>query len=219
MSGQKQEQTESKTEEQPSAISSEEADTIIERQMQVLRRLNDELLRTTRSQAVIGAGLVTLISLINPRLFLPESGNILWAGGFTITFLSFLAWYNHLGAARVSYTDLQLGVNGDVGENIPIEPPEADTPHERIRDFLTRATIHLPIVVSTFAGGSLTVSQFEEEIDRDEAHDLVASDAGQAIQYNNWILRTRERYVNAVRAYLTWTFVVMLMGVLLLVFY
>lgn len=217
MSGQEQAEVTSTGDE--SATDSEDAAVIIERQMQVVRRLNDELLRTIRTQAVAGAGLITLVSLIDAQLFLPQSGGLLWVVGFFLTFLSFLGWYNHLGAARVSYTDLQMGVHSEIGENNPIEPAEPDSPIEQFKSFFSRAALHLPIVISTFAGGSLTISQFEEEIDRDEAHRLVAADASEGIRHNNWVLRTRERYVDAVRGYLTWTFLLVMLGVLLMVVY
>lgn len=219
MSEQHQEKAEVKTEGDESSVDSQDAEVIIERQMEILRRLNDELLRTTRTQAMIGAGVVTLISLIDARLFLPQTQSPLWPAGFTITFLSFIAWYNHLGAARLSYTDLQLGVHREVGENISKHPKESPSTRERVREFFSKAAIHLPVTLFTFAGGSLTVSQFEEEIDEDETSRLVAKDGAEGIRHNNWILQTRERYVNAVRGYLTWTFFVLLMGILLMVFY
>ncbi|WP_313692139.1 hypothetical protein [Halorarum halobium] len=219
MSEQQSESDATTTEASAPSFNVDDVEVIIERQLQIVRRLNDELLRTTRTQVLIGAGLVTLISLIDARLFLPQTQNPLWVVGFTITFLSFLAWYNHVGAARVSYTDLQLGVHSDIGENIPAESADPPSTLTRIRTFLSQAAVHLPVVILTFAGGSLTTAQFEEDIDRDDASRLVAADAVDGIHHNNRVLRTRERYVNAVRGYLTWTFLVMLTGVLLMVFY
>lgn len=197
-----------------SVMTREEARAVLDTQVQIMRRMNDELLRTARVHVVLGGAIVTIISVVNASLFLPNSDLLAWFVGFTLSSLSFIAWYNHLGASRLSYTDLSIGVHRSLESFHEMSDDKPDSTVGRLR----RAFENVPIALSTFLGNNITPQDFEEEINQDEAvRQMLSDDHPSAVEHNNWILATREKYLNAVQNYLYGAFLLLLLGILLMV--
>lgn len=192
----------------------DEARAVLDRQVQIMRRMNDELLRTARVHVILGGAMVTIISIVNASLFLPNSNPAVWFIGFTLSSLSFISWYNHLGASRLSYTDLSIGVHRDLDSfQIPTEG-SSDTALSRLQ----KAARNLPTAVSTFFGNTITPEDFEDRTDRNEAvHQMLSDDYRSAVKDNIWILATREKYLNAVQGYLYGAFLLLVLGMLLMI--
>lgn len=191
-------------------IPASEARPVLETQVQMFRRMNDELLRTTRLHVVLGGGIVTVISVVNADLFRPNSDPLMWLLGFSLASLSFIAWYNHLGASRLSYSDLSIGVHNDISAFTSVSDDTLETRLGRLRKALGR----VPYALSTFIGGQMTVDDFESQVDRETAvTQMLSEDYSSAIEQNAWLITTRERYLNAIQTYLYGAFLLLLTGI------
>ena len=181
--------------------------TIIETQVQLLRQLNDELLRTLHLHALLGGGVLTGVSIAISR-----GGSLMWnqpptlsgliTWGFFAILIAFAGggWISRLGSARLSYTDLRLGSPTRV--SLPtFKVPERD--------------INLYQELKFFLKGEISIESFEESVERVN-HDDISNDPEAVIEHNNRVLATRERYVNTVQQYLIANFILVVGGIVLL---
>lgn len=183
--------------------------TIVETQVQLLRRLNDELLRTLRLHILLGGGVLTGLSIILSRgnagslgLNQPTlTGVISWGLSAALVAAAGWGWFLRLGSARLSYTDLRLG--SPTQASLPtFEVPERDLGYyEIIKSLLTE---------------DIRMETFEERIERLDHEDL-SDDPQEVIEHNNRVLATRESYVNTVQKYLYFNFVLVVLGLVGLV--
>lgn len=189
--------------------STEENDyrTIIETQVQLLRQLNDELLRTLRLHALLGGGVLTGVSIAISR-----GGSLMWnqpptlSGLITWGFFAILVafagggWISRLGSARLSYTDLRLG-----------SPTQASLPTFKVSERDLNPYQELKSLLK----GEISIKTFEERVERVD-HNDISDDPETVIEHNNRVLATRERYVNTVQQYLIANFILVVGGILLL---
>ncbi|WP_144060780.1 hypothetical protein [Salinarchaeum sp. Harcht-Bsk1] len=171
------------------------ARSIIDHQVTLLIQLNDELLRTIRVHAIFGGVIITGISFLgDSALSIHNSsgqikvGSAMWAS-FAVLF-GFL-WLIRLAWSRISYTDLRLSSNPD-GEG---KPRNSDL---NLSFFAALRVTFIPIKPSWIE------TKFEKENVRRE---VFGSDFADCIEHNNWILKTREGYVNSVQMGLNTSFV------------
>lgn len=194
--------TEPPLEDPSSEIDREEARDIIDTQVDLLRRLNDELLRTIRVHAILGGVALTGISFVGVdalRFTQPSLSYLAWVS-FAAMFG--ILWLLRLISARLSYTDLHLGVRPGV-------PESTDAPESTVNFLRAIRIAFFPV----------NQGHFGEYFDRSTVeNEMFGPDYVSCIEHNNWILKTREWYVNSVQLGLNVTFLLMvicLLGVLL----
>lgn len=188
----------------PTKINQGDYWAILDKQVQFLRHLNDELLRTLRLHILLGGGFLTALSIIvslwGSNIFGLDrttlSGILGWGFSAALVTAAAWAWFFRLGSIRLSYTNLRIG------------PPNQSSP----------ATFELPNrnlgyyeALKLLFTEDIHVNMFNEQIERIDHNDISDIDV---IEYNNRILTTREAYVNTVQQYLYFTFLLLVFGLI-----
>lgn len=210
-----QKQVEEKTDNQPSRkIDDAEGRAVLDKQVQILRRINDELLRTLRLHAVFGGVVVTALSVIGVnglKINSPAPTNqVLWLLSFSATIFAPM-WVLRLLSERVSYSELTLGMHPDAMD-MPHSEKESE-PNSGILDKIIGFFTAIGDGVLTLLFPNISVEASEEEITQDEvAGKMLEDNYTDAIHQNTWLLQTREDYVNDVQRYLSATFIIYVFG-------
>lgn len=187
----------------PDEIEPDEARNIIDTQVDLLKQLNDELLRTIRVHAVLGGVVITGISFVGLESLSssPTGSPLAWAVYTILAVLFALLWLMQLVSARVSYTDLWLGVWRGI-------PDSADDNDSELSMWQGVKMVFFPV----------GPARFENSLDReDQRFKMVGPDSETCVEHNNWILETRERYVNSVQIGLNITFVLTVLALVAVV--
>lgn len=210
-----QEQVEETTDDRPtSRVADAEGRAILNTQVQILRRINDELLRTIRLHAVFGGVVVTALSVIGVnglKINSPAPMNqVLWLLSFSATTFAPM-WVLRLLSERVSYSELTLGIHPNAKAMLHSEKDPIPTSGilDKIIDFFTA----IGDGVLTLFFPNISVKASEQEITYEEvAGKMLEDNYTDAIHQNTWLLQTREYYVNNVQRYLSVTFIIYAFG-------
>lgn len=194
--------------EQPPRLTEEDdVRAIIETQVQLLRRLNDELLRTLRLHVLLGGGVLTGVSIAISRgssLLWNQptpSGLLSWGFPAALVIAAGWGWITRLGSTRLSYTDLRLG-----------SPTQASLPTFGVQE---RNLTFFQTLTSLIIG-EIRTDTFEERIERLD-HEDISDDPQAVIEHNNRILASRESYVNTIQNYLFANFILVVVGLIFLI--
>ncbi|WP_435175696.1 hypothetical protein [Halorussus sp. AFM4] len=210
-----QEQVEEKTDNhQPPRIDDAEGRAVLDTQIQILRRINDELLRTLRLHAVFGGVVVTALSVIGVNGLKINSvdvtNQVFWLLSFSATLFAPM-WVLRLLSERVSYSELTLGIHPD-----PQNMPQAEKDHAPTRGIPEKTIDFFTAIgdgILTLLFPKISVEASEEDITQEEvAGKMLKENYTDAIYQNTWVLQTREDYVNSVQNYLSATFIIYVFG-------
>jgi len=190
----------------PPAVDVDEYRSILEQQVRILSQLNDELFRTLRLHILLGGGLLTVLSIIVSRkgtnvfgINQPVISDITgWGFSAALVAAFGLAWFFRLGSSRLSYTDLHLG-----------SPTESSLPTFNVSK---RDVGHFE-AFSSFLREDIGIRTFEDHVER-ITHEDIPDTHSDILEHNNYILTTREVYVNTIQKYLYFSFLLFSLGIL-----
>lgn len=195
-------------------VDDDEGRAVLDTQVQLLRRLNDELLRTLKLHALFGGGVVTALSVIGVSgltINSPAPANqVAWFFSFSATLFA-PTWVLRLLSERVSYSELTLGIHPNA-KNMPYSEKDPVST-SGILDKILGFFIAIGNGVITLLFPKISVEASEEKIGHEEvAGKMLDDNYTDAIHQNTWVLQTREDYVNNVQNYLSVTFIIYVFG-------
>lgn len=184
-----------------------EAHWILDQQVDVLHRLNNEMLRAIRIHALlVGALLAGVYAVGGVDVLLPrgeaEWEFVLWSIFTFVGLTSGVLWVYRLASARVSYSELKLAINPSTDEDYEAGP---STLANRVFGAGRELQRHL---------FPLTPNAYETEMIEHPARPMYGADYRDCIEKNYRILHSREAYVNAVQRGLNVLFVLTVFGVI-----
>lgn len=175
---------------------------ILRLQVEILRNLNDERLRTLRLHAALGGAVIAGISFLGPSSIGWSGGSdgdfLFWLLFVSIAFISGTLWLLRLISIRLSYTDLRLGMSPRFDESIRRRSDESGWVEQLQRVLLPGSP-----------------DKFDELYEKAQlGEEFRKEDYTSVIHHNNWILVTREEYVNSLQRGLNVMFVLTVLSIL-----